>query len=258
MSQLAQSTLGPFNILPDSMASISNILPKFFAGTTSINLEPINNILLDPLAEITYVRIVPDNQAHHSTPQHSEAQKHALLNEEKEMPWTPQQALVNLTPIGDALPKFFAGTTSINPGPIGNILQDPPAEITDVRICPDQRAHLSTPHKDLTETYQNTYMLLKPGTTVIITSTLAPAPYVPEGLYNLEDSNLVQLTMRDTDVCPLTLLQNKPITVITVQLLDEDYYEQIPISRDTLQSYFLSQEIGDNTPNPTHNRDEPA
>ena len=40
------------------------------------------------------------------TPRHSEAQKHALLNEKKEMLWTPQQTLVNLTSISDILPKF--------------------------------------------------------------------------------------------------------------------------------------------------------
>ena len=81
-----------------------------------------------------------------------------------------------------------------------------------------------TPYKHLTETYQNTYMLqptenknvghmdqitfhakiitespmlLKPGTTVMITSSLAPAPYVPDGLYTVKDNNLVQLTMRN-------------------------------------------------------------
>ena len=143
----------------------------------------------------------------------------------------------------------------------------------------------ATPYKNLTETYQHTYMLqltkdknvghmdqitfhtqiisdspmlLKPGTTVLITSSLAPAPYVPDRLYSVKDNNLVQLTMRNTDVCPLTLPKHKPIAGITVHLLNEDYYEEIPILKDTLQSYFLSQEIGDNTPNPTHNRDEPA
>jgi hypothetical protein len=48
-------------------------------------------------------------------------------------------------------------------------------------------------------------MLLKPGTTVMITSKLSPAPYVPGGLYTIKGSNLVQLTMRNTDICPLTL-----------------------------------------------------
>ena len=67
----------------------------------------------------------------------------------------------------------------------------------------------NTPYENLTDTYQNTYMLqpiedkiighmdqitlhtkiitespmlLKPGTTVMITSSLSPAPYVPDGL----------------------------------------------------------------------------
>ena len=101
----------------------------------------INNILLDPWAEITNARIVPDLQAYHSTPHHSEAQKHTLLNGKKEMPWTPQQTLVNLTPISDILPKFFAVTTSVNLGPINGVLLDSVAEITEVRIVPDHQAH---------------------------------------------------------------------------------------------------------------------
>ena len=56
--------------------------------------------------------------------------------------------------------------------------------------------------------------------------------------------------MRNTDVCPLTLLKNKPITGITVHLLDAEYYE------DTLRTYFLSHVINENTHNPTHNGDE--
>ena len=63
--------------------------------------------------------------------------------------------------------------------------------------------------------------------------------------------------MRNTDVCPLSLPKNKPITGITVHLLDQDYYEEVPISKDTLRTYFLSQEIGNDTTNPTHNGDEP-
>ena len=141
----------------------------------------------------------------------------------------------------------------------------------------------ATPYEDLTKTYQNTYMvqpttdkhighmdqitfhaqiitdypmLLKPGTTVMITSNLAPAPYVPDGLYSVKDNNLVQLTMRNTSVSSLTLPKNKPIAGITVHLLDQDYYEEIPISKDTLRSYFLSQEIGDNIQNPTNTTKE--
>ena len=94
-----------------NLTPIGDTLPKFFTDT--IHLESINNILLDPLAEITYVRLVPDHQAHHLTPQYSETQKHALLSEEKKMPWTQQQTLVNLTPIGDTLLKIFTDTINL-------------------------------------------------------------------------------------------------------------------------------------------------
>ena len=45
---------------------------------------------------------------------------------------------------------------------------------------------------------------------------------------------------------------------IKVHLLDEDYYEEVPISKDTLRTCFLSQEITKNTPDPTQNGDESA
>ena len=60
---------------------------------------------------------------------------------------------------------------------------------------------------------------------------------MPDGLYTVKDNNLVQLTMRNTDVRPLTLLKNKPITGITIHFLNEEYYQEIPISRDTLRTY---------------------
>ena len=127
-----------------------------------------------------------------------------------------------------------------------------------------------TPHENLTHVYQNTYMLqptetkilghmdqmtfhakiitdtsliFRPGTTVMITSNLAPSPYVPDGLYSVKDNNTVQITIRNTDVRPIKLLKGKPITGITVHLLDEEYYEEIPISKDTLRTYFLANEV---------------
>ena len=142
---------------------------------------------------------------------------------------------------------------------------------------------IATPYEDLTDIYQNTYMIrpiedkiighmdqitlhvkiitespmfLKPGTTVMITSGLSPAPYVPDGLYTVKDDNRVQLTMRNTDICPLVLQTNKPITGITVHLFDAEYYEEIPISKETLRTYFLSQDLDENTNTPTYNGDE--
>ena len=115
----------------------------------------------------------------------------------------------------------------------------------------------TTPHEDLKVVTEST-MLLKPGTTMMITSNLSPAPYVPGGLYTVKGSNLVQLTMRNTDICPLTLQKNEPITGITVHLLDQDYYKEAPLPKDAIRTYFLSQEIIKNTPDPTHNGDESA
>ena len=127
-----------------------------------------------------------------------------------------------------------------------------------------------TSNENLTHTHRNTYMLqptetkilghmdqitfhariitdtsliFRPGTTVMITSNLSPAPYVPDGLYSVRDNNTVQITIRNTDVRPIKLLKGKPITGITVHLLDEEYYEEIPISKDTLRTYFLANEV---------------
>ena len=55
----------------------------------------------------------------------------------------------------------------------------------------------------------------------MITSNIAPAPYVPDGLYNIKDNNLVQITLRNTDISPIKLIKDQPITVITVHLLSE-------------------------------------
>ena len=55
-----------------------------------------------------------------------------------------------------------------------------------------------------------------------------------------------------------TLLKNEPITGTTVHLLNEDYHGEVPISKDTRRTYFLSQEIIKNTPDPTHNGYESA
>ena len=87
----------------------------------------------------------------------------------------------------------------------------------------------------------------------MITSNSAPAPYVPDGLYAIKDNNTVQITIRNTDVRPIHLPKGQPITGITVHLLDKEYYEEIPISKDTLRAYFLSNEIAEEGNNPTQN-----
>ena len=108
------------NILPNPLAGITTRpwdevegipLPET-ASTASVNLGLVDNILPDPLAGITNVRTFPDHQAYHSTPHHLEAQKHNRLEGKKEMPWTPQQASVNLMPINNILPNPLAGITT--------------------------------------------------------------------------------------------------------------------------------------------------
>ena len=124
---------------------------------------------------------------------------------------------------------------------------------------------INTPYSSLTDTYPDIYMvqtiedetvghreqirlqvqvitefpiLLKPGTTVMITSNKIPAPYVPDGLYNIKDNNLVYITMRNTDIRPLKLRKNQPITGVTVHLMNKGDYTEIPISDKMLETCF--------------------
>ena len=65
------------------------------------------------------------------------------------------------------------------------------------------QAKVITGHSIIPTKYKETISKLQPGPTITITSNIAPAPYVPDGLYNIKDNNLVQITMRNTDVRPL-------------------------------------------------------
>jgi hypothetical protein len=46
---------------------------------------------------------------------------------------------------------------------------------------------------------------LKPGTMVMTISSIAPAPYIPDGLYNMEDDNLVQIRIKNTQIREIQL-----------------------------------------------------
>ena len=111
---------------------------------------------------------------------------------------------------------------------------------------------LETPYEELTSTNTSSYMLqstedqtiqhmdqitfkakvitdptfvLKPGTTVMVTSDIAPAPYILDGLYNVEKNNLIKVSIKNTDVRALSLPAGQPITGVTVQILKKEYYE---------------------------------
>ena len=73
----------------------------------------------------------------------------------------------------------------------------------------------------------NYSFIIQPGTTVRIPLNLAPAPYLPDGLYNNEDNNLVRITT-NTDTCPLQLRNNQPISGVTVQLLNHEDNRKTP------------------------------
>ena len=64
--------------------------------------------------------------------------------------------------------------------------------------------------------------------------------------------------MRNTDVRSLYLPKDQPITGIAVHLLDEEYYEEVPISEHTLRACFLSQETERDNTNPTQDGNKPT
>merc|ERR1712008_169068 len=62
-------------------------------------------------------------------------------------------------------------------------------------------------HLSWTAYHQNNPFINHPGTTARIPLNLAPAPFLPDGLYNNEDNNLVRITTK-ASTCPL----RKPTT----------------------------------------------
>ena len=81
----------------------------------------------------------------------------------------------------------------------------------------------------------NNSFIKQPGTTVRIPLNLAPAPFLPDGLYNNEDNNLVRITT-NTDTCPLQLRNNQPILGVTVQLLNHEDNRKTPKLNKLLQA----------------------
>ena len=53
----------------------------------------------------------------------------------------------------------------------------------------------------------NHTMIYKPGTTIMMTSGLAPFPQIPEGLYTIEEDNTIRLTIKNSSTGTLSLLQ---------------------------------------------------
>ena len=51
-------------------------------------------------------------------------------------------------------------------------------------------------------------IMLKPGTKVLITSGLAPNPYIQEGLYTLEQDNVIHISLKNTDTKDISLQQD--------------------------------------------------
>ena len=85
----------------------------------------------------------------------------------------------------------------------------------------------------------NHTMIYKPGTTMMMTSGLAPFPQIPEGLYTIENDNTIRLTIKNSSTGTLSLLQNRPIPGIVAHDLEMGYHEPVEITKDTLRAIFL-------------------
>ena len=280
---------------------VNNILPKILAETASVvdsgsTICLANASTLNHIADTSAIGPAISVPNCHNSREQTRGCYRAILDVDEDLPHPTRNKPINIHVTKKLSSELILGTDFLKVnGAIINVRDNSvtflPEGMAAIAKCdkPILReavmasGEIATPYEDLTDTYQNTYMLqpiedkiighmdqitlhtkiitespmlLKPGTTLMITSGLSPAPYVPDGLYTVKDNNLVQLTLRNTDVCPLTLLKNKPITGITVHLLDTEYYEEVPISKDTLRTYLLSQDINGNTDTPTHIGDE--
>lgn len=85
----------------------------------------------------------------------------------------------------------------------------------------------------------NHTMIYKPGTTIMMTSGLAPFPQIPEGLYTIEEDNTIRLTIKNSSTGTLSLLQNRPIPGIVAHDLEMGYHDPVEITKDTLRALFL-------------------
>merc|ERR1712086_1209298 len=99
--------------------------------------------------------------------------------------------------------------------------------------------------------------IIQPGTTVRIPLNLAPAPYLPDGLYNNEDNNLVRITT-NTDTCPLQLRNNQPISGVTVQLLNHEDNRKTPKLNKLLRTDSPNQKTQAYHNDPTRKRHKSA
>ena len=85
----------------------------------------------------------------------------------------------------------------------------------------------------------NTSMVHKPNTTVMLTSGMAPDPQIPEGLYSIDHEHSIRITIRNSSTGLLVLKQNRPIPGIVAHDLTQDYHEPVEITRETLRAMFL-------------------
>merc|ERR1712008_377866 len=82
-------------------------------------------------------------------------------------------------------------------------------------------------HLSWTAYHQNNPFINHPGTTVRIPLNMGPAPFLPDGLYNNEDNNLLRITT-NASTCPLQLRNNQPTSGVTAQLLDHEDNRKTP------------------------------
>ena len=80
---------------------------------------------------------------------------------------------------------------------------------------------------------------------------------MPNDLYSIKENTIIQATTTSANMCPIKLLKGKPITGITVHLLNEKNYIKLPTSKDILRTHVLANEERTNKHNPSQHRIEP-
>ena len=82
----------------------------------------------------------------------------------------------------------------------------------------------------------------KPGAEVVITGSMGPYPAIADGIYTVEENNVVSITVKNILPWNQTLLAARPIPGIVVERLDTTFHKQMEIGREEIRTMLLADE----------------
>ena len=149
--------------------------------------------------------------------------------------------------------KYFAVSLSKSPivcEAFASVITDAKDEKTDITnynmaaFAVQPTEDVTIPHMDQKTIHvqiiaNNHRMIHKPGTTIMLTSGIAPNPQIPDGLYNVEHDHTMRVTIKNSSTGNLYIRQNRPIPGIVAHDLAMGYHEPVEITKETLRALFL-------------------